>query len=245
METAQTADYALLALLELERRDGRTVSQLAGALSLNRTVVQRIVTTLHRRAALTRDVEGRYWLGPLLIALGEHLPHELAVAGAPFVRDLARRAQETVVVAARDGAEVVVVARENGSSSPLRVEYEVGFRQPITSGATGIAVLAHLDEVEARRLASASDVAALGQVRAQGYARSAGQVRPGMVGVAAPVLAGEAGVVGSVAIVAPVMRAERLEGLLDDLVDTAGQIGDAYARQVDAADALAAGEVHP
>ncbi|GAA1633762.1 IclR family transcriptional regulator [Georgenia ruanii] len=239
METAQTADYALLTLLELERSDGQTVSQLAAALSLNRTVAQRIVTTLHRRAAVSRDLEGRYWLGPLLIALAERLPHELSIVSAPLVGELARRAQETVVVAARDGAEAVVVARENGSSSPLRVEYEVGFRQPINRGASSLAILAHLDEATARRHVAASDLPALAKIREQGYARSEGQLRAHMVGIAAPILAGELGVVGSIAIIVPSARATRLEGFLDDVVETAARIGRAYRQHDDAVDGMA------
>jgi DNA-binding IclR family transcriptional regulator len=229
MDTAQTADYALLTLLELERSDGQTIAEIAGVLSLNRTVAQRIISTLHRRGAVLRDLDNRYWLGPLLTAIAHNTPDELAIVAAPVMRELAELTAETVIVSRDEDDETVIVARENGHQSPLRVEYEVGFRQPLSRGATSLAILAYRDPSHARRLLIAGDLARLELIRSEGYAHTEGQIRADMIGLAAPIFDGD-DVVGALGIVLPRARAERVPELVPELCRASARLSVAFHR---------------
>jgi DNA-binding IclR family transcriptional regulator len=229
MDTAQTADYALRTLLELERSDGQTIAEVAVGLSLNRTVAQRIMSTLHRRGTVLRDLDNRYWLGPLLIAIARDTPDELAIVAAPLVRELAERTDETVIVARDQHDESVIVARQNGHQNPLRVEYEVGFRQPLSRGATSLAILAYRDPSHARRLLEAGDLAQLERIRGEGYAHTEGQIRADMIGLAAPIFDGDE-VVGSLGIVLPSARAGRVPDLVPELLRASANLSGAVHR---------------
>jgi DNA-binding IclR family transcriptional regulator len=229
LDTAQTADYALRTLLELERSDGQTIAEVAGVLSLNRTVAQRIMATLHRRGAVLRDLDNRYWLGPLLTAIAHNTPDELAIVAAPVVRELAGRTAETVIVARDEDDESVIVARENGRQSPLRVEYEVGFRQPLSRGATSLAILAFRDPANARRLVAEGDLAQLARIRDEGYAHTEGQIRADMIGLAAPIFDGD-DVVGSLGIVLPSARSERVPDLIPELREASATLSAVFRR---------------
>lgn len=225
METSQTVDYALRILLALEANDGRLISELAGELAIQRTALHRIVSTLHRRALIIRDRSDRYWLGPGLVQLARRVPHELVAIADATMRALAQRSGETVILAVREADEAVIVAAHSGHRGPLRVEYQVGFRQPLARGASSLAILASSDAESIRRLAPRDLTAVLAEVREKGYARTEGHIRPHMVGLAAPVFA-HSSVVGSLAVIAPSVRAERLDDVLGELLESAADLGD-------------------
>lgn len=228
MEIAQTADHALRVLDCIAAHGHRTIAQLIEDLGLSRSAAQRVLASLHRRALVTKAPQGGYVLGPALIRLAQHLPHPLAAAGAAEINRLGRRTGETVVLAVPSGDEAVVVASNPGRTRQLRVEYEAGFRHELASGASGIAILAFLaaenhgvpmgPELETR----------LDQVRRAGIARTEGQLRDHMIGLAAPILHGDQ-VLGSIAIIAPSLRAETIETYTDDLRAAAAGIARAWS----------------
>lgn len=232
METAQTADYALRALLVLERKKIASVAALAAELSISRTVAQRVLATLHDRAFVTRDVYGRYRLGPALLSISRTLPHELAVIARPLMRTLSARVRETIILAVQDSQEAVVVAAEAGNRGTLRVEYEVGFRQPMHRGASGLVILAHAASVGTAQSVRKIDGATLARVREQGYARTEGQVREGMVGYAVPIFTPTHAVLGSLGVVVPAARADSASGIVPELQATAELIAEAHANAI-------------
>ncbi len=223
METAQTADYALQVLDLLEHQDGRSIAEIATHLELSRSVAQRVVVTLHKRAMVIRSEDGRYWLGPALIRLAANLPHPLAALAQAQVDELGSATGETVVLAVpvADSAEVVLA--RPGDAGQLRVEYEVGFTHALVRGASGLAMLAFLSPDARARIGGADLSETLDTIRTAGFARTAGQLRPHMEGLAVPIRhAGS--VLGSLALVVPTTRAESLTALLPDLIRAAAGI---------------------
>lgn len=227
METAQTADYALLVLLELERRDGQTASEISHGLGVSRNVAQRVLVTLRSRAMVVRNDDGAYLLGPKLIALGRNVPHALAFVARAILRDLSDLVGETVVLAARSGDEAEVVAAHAGVAGPLRIDYETGFRHPLATGASGIAILAYSEPEVGSRLLPSNDQR-LGAVRSRGYASTSGEIRADMAGLAVPIFSAEH-LVGSLAIISPLNRSARALDSLPGLLAAAEQIGRALA----------------
>ncbi|GAA3882279.1 IclR family transcriptional regulator [Leifsonia kafniensis] len=234
VETAQTADYALRVLLELEAHDGQTMSELADKIDVGRSVVHRIIATLRVHAAVTRDPRGRYWLGPMLVLLARGLQHELATVGDGALAELAELCQETAIISVPEGDQSVVVACALGHTGALRVEHEVGFRQPLSRGASSLAILAYQRHPAISRLLQPEDLGVLEEIRAQGYAQTTGQIRSHMVALAAPILDEDGWAIGSVALIAPETRAELLESSKASLLSTARVIADGYAQRKNA-----------
>ncbi|MBL3680122.1 IclR family transcriptional regulator domain-containing protein [Leucobacter chromiireducens] len=164
----------------------------------------------------------------MLIALAADIPSELAIAADPHVADLAERLGETVVLAILEGDHSVIVTQSLGATSPLRVEHEIGFRQPLSRGASSLAILAHLPEDDERVARSGITAEELFAIRARGYALSKGQIRIGMFGIAAPLYQETARVAGSLAVIAPESRALRLTAHTELLRSTADLIRNAY-----------------
>ena len=81
-ETSQTLDRGLRVLeVVAESPDGLTVTELAAALGIGRTVVYRLVVTLEQHAFLRRSADGKCRLGLGVLAMGRQVQ--------PVVRDTA------------------------------------------------------------------------------------------------------------------------------------------------------------
>ena len=81
----------------------------------------------------------------------------------------------------RDGDEAVALLVVEPTRAPMHVAYRPGRRHPLRLGASGKAILAG-------RPAAAGEPAEIALARKRGYASSAGEIQPGAVGIAAPVV---------------------------------------------------------
>jgi DNA-binding IclR family transcriptional regulator len=223
-EISQTADRGLQTLLELAAHDGLTVVELAERLGSSRGVAQRLGATLRARSMVIQDDDGRYFLGPGLIALAEKVPHVLASVSEPELAELSHALGETVVVSVRHGDDARVVASRPGGSGPLRVEYAPGYSHPLATGASGLAILAHEDPLTRERLLSDGEKQ-LAAIREQGYVLSEGQLRQQMAGLSCPIFTSQGTLVGSIAVIVPASRASALQDMRTALLDAAQRIG--------------------
>ncbi|WP_109474277.1 IclR family transcriptional regulator [Ornithinimicrobium cavernae] len=146
-ETAQTLDRGLQVLEQLSGAAGHgglTVSELAQALGVGRSVVYRLVTTLVARDYVRRGQDGRFRLGLASSRLAVAVRPALVEAARPVLRALADQlgatAHLTVVEAGSTDALAVLVVEP--SWTDFHVAYRVGSRHPLTQGAAGRALLA-------------------------------------------------------------------------------------------------------
>ncbi|HET8971132.1 MAG TPA: helix-turn-helix domain-containing protein [Candidatus Nanopelagicales bacterium] len=186
-ETSQTLDRGLGVLsLLAESGDGMTVTEIAAALQVSRTVVYRLVVTLEQHALLRRGADGRCRLGMAVLALARQVQPVLRDAAVPALRRLADQVGATSHLTVVDGSDALAVAVVEPTRSDVHVAYRVGTRHSLDRGAAGKAVLA------AR--------ATGGRPFEPGWIASAGELQPGAFGVAAPLL-GVAGIEASVGVV--------------------------------------------
>ncbi len=184
-ETSQTLDRGLRALEVLaDAHGGLTVTELADRLSVNRTVVYRLVTTLELHSLLHKDPRGRLHVGLGVLPLAAAVQPVLREVAAPVLRELAETLGCTAHLTVADGGEALALAVVEPSWTDFHVSYRVGARHPLDQGAAGKAILLGR--------ASRSDSAA--------YVMTAGELQPGARGLAAPIL-GLAGLEASVGIV--------------------------------------------
>jgi len=225
-ETSKTADQALTLLLAISEHGPITASRVCRLVGVNRTVGNRLLSTLHGRGFLRRDGDG-YVLGTVLLRMAENVSPALRDAAVPVMQRLSDVTRETVVLQVPDGGDVVVVAQTLCDAHLVRVEHRLGARHPVHLGASGRAVLAFLPERAVDRalrdVEGADRVrAALEGVRRRRYEVSRDELRAGVHGFAAPVLDRAERPVAALVIVVPETRARTMpdpEHLLGTAVD--------------------------
>lgn len=231
-EISQTADKALALLELLAELDDATPQQLSRDAGMNRTVVQRLLTTLLTRGFVTGSA-GRYRLSPRIGRLAAAVQPRLRGIVVPVDADLSAATGETVVFSILDETSVVVLD-EAVQHAPVavRVRHEVGSRSPLPQNASGLAILAALDRPARRRLLGRLDHDGtalderLATIERSGYALTSDELQDGVSGLAAAVVV-EEDVVGSLAVLVPTARLADLERHRADLARAVARIVEA------------------
>ena len=182
-ETSQTLDRGLRVLDVLAGNPGGlTITELATALAVNRTVVYRLVSTLEQHALVRKDSRGRLHVGLGVLHLASAVQPVLRDLAVPVLRQLAEDVGCTAHLTVADGDEALALAVVEPSWTDFHVSYRIGSRHSLHQGAAGKAIL-------------------LGREPAlDGFATTEGELQPGARGLAAPVR-GVEGLEASVGIV--------------------------------------------
>jgi DNA-binding IclR family transcriptional regulator len=142
-ETSQTLDRGVRVLkLLADAERGLTVTELASRLSVNRTVVYRLLATLELHGLVRRDVGGRARVGLGVLRLSHRVHPLLREAALPALRGLAEDLGATAHLTLVDGNEALVVAVVEPSWTDFHVAYRTGVRHSLTENAAGQAILA-------------------------------------------------------------------------------------------------------
>ena len=124
-----------------------SAAEITQRLSLPRTTVHELVTTLADRGYLTAEPGApvRYRLGMRLFQLGGHFAERLDLVSeaAAAAAETAAACDETVHVALLDGTEVVYIAKQD-STHPVRMVSAVGRRLPAHCTGVGKMLLTSL-----------------------------------------------------------------------------------------------------
>lgn len=205
-----------------------TPAELARSLSLNRTVVHRLLTTLHVRGFVTRQ-QGGYVPGAILVRMAERVQPELRAAASGVMAALAADVGETVVMHIADGDDAMVLEQNVATSHVLRVEHQIGSRHPLEKGASGRALLAYLAPATVERVLRKVDNPdgirrQLEAVRQLGYALSHDELQQGVHGLAVPVFERADHALASLAIIVPANRAAGISDHVDILTEAANQV---------------------
>jgi IclR family KDG regulon transcriptional repressor len=229
-ETSKTVDQALAVLVELADTGPLTTTEVARRLGLNRTVVYRLLTTLHRRGFVVRKEHG-YLLGPMLLSLAEAVQPALRAATRSTMAALRDETGETVVLYIPDGDEHVVIHQAASTTQVLRVEHKIGSRTPLHVGCPAYVILAHSPQSLVDRIARKSDdpgevYRRVKEAHADGYAITHDEVIEGLHGMAVPVLDQNGRAIAALAMILPSNRASALPGHLGRLTQVARKIAE-------------------
>jgi hypothetical protein len=142
-ETSQTLDRGLRVLGVLsEAPDGLTVTEVAAAIRVSRTVTYRLIITLERHALVRRSADGRWRIGMAVLSLARQAQPLLREASAPALRRLADATGATAYLAIVDGTDLLIVADAEPTHSELHVAVRAGSRLPMDRSAAGRAITA-------------------------------------------------------------------------------------------------------
>ena len=179
----------------------QSLSDLAHVLGRSSSELFRVLSSLEKRAYVTKDSVGCYRLALKLYELAHiHPPIEqLLRAGAEPMHKLAHSLRQSCHLSLLSRGKLLVLA-EAGSPEKIRLSIAVGSSFPATRTASGRLLLARLPEEERRRFLEQdldsrrqseaqrkSVQAALGRIRKAGYSTAENETYMGIRDVAVPV----------------------------------------------------------
>lgn len=192
---SQTLDRGLRVLEVLaDAEHALTSAELISALGLHRSIVYRILRTLEDHRLVSRRPDGGWEPGVGLAVLARTVVPSLHAAATRELAGVADDLAMTAFLAVADCEECLTVLTVEPRHSQAHVSYRPGGRHALDRGAPGIALLAGAPARPCER----PEVTA---ARRDGYARTRGEVLPGMSSVAAAVVTPRQGVVACVAVV--------------------------------------------
>ncbi len=188
-----------------------TLAQLVEATGLARPTTHRIAVALEHHRLLTRDVQGRFILGPRVAELAAAAGEDRLLAVAQPVLNQLRDATEESAQLYRRQSDVRVCVAVAERASGLRDTVPVGAALPMTAGSAAQVLLAW-EEAERmhRGLRGARFTAAtLATVRRRGWSASAAEREAGVASVSAPVRGPQGRVLAAISVSGPIERLGR------------------------------------
>ncbi|OZM76861.1 IclR family transcriptional regulator [Pseudonocardia sp. MH-G8] len=240
---------ALRVLDEVAAREPVGVSELARALEIPKSSVQRTLRTLHA-AGWIQPIGAemtRWGLTTHMLRTGQRAAGGLNLrdVAVPVMEKLRSATQETVHLAVSEQDKVIVIERLD-SPQPVRTFIPLGMAAPIYASANGKAILATWREEELTALihrglpvhtsTTITDEgelrARLNEVRRLGYAVNDEEWRTGVSAVAAAITADDGSAIAGLSISTPAQRMSRkLQGRYGELLkDAVRQISAALGR---------------
>lgn len=208
-------DKAVAILTTLESGP-HSLAELVAATGIARPTAHRLAVALEFHRLVTRDLSGRFVLGPrsgeLAAAAGED---RLLAAAAPALTALRDATGESAQLYRRQGDLRICVAVAERVSG-LRDSVPIGAALTMQAGSAAQVLLAWEDSDRIHRgLTNARFTAAqLAAVRRRGWAQSMGEREAGVASVSAPVRGPNGKVIAAVSISGPIERLGRQPGRL-------------------------------
>lgn len=214
---------ALRTLEEVAARQPAGVAELARALGLPKSSVQRALVTLHEAGWIrpAGETVTRWVITTKALRVGRSATGELGLrdVALPVLEELRRRTDETVHLTVPEGGKAVLIERLE-TAQPVRIVLPLGQHLPLHASANGKAVLAASPpETVERYLAEGlprftgttiTDPerlrAELAVIRGRGYATNGGEWRSDVSAVAAAVLATSGLPVAGISVNVPTSR---------------------------------------
>jgi DNA-binding IclR family transcriptional regulator len=223
----------------------RSITELAQATGLHKSVVTRLMATLAQDGFVVQDpATRRYMIGPMLFSAGS-LYEPAAMyreVAAPVLTELAAQTRYTCCLGVPIGTEVIMVAVvEAPLATGIRVSMGVGNRRPIHIGATGKIILAGMSDAEVRLVTGDGALQQwtphtpattdqlldeLALIRQRGYATNREESVLGSGGVAAPVVDRAGTVAAGLVVTFPVqfVSEEEMHAMAAPIVEAAQRI---------------------
>lgn len=242
MSSVSGSGERILAILDLftEAHPQWTPDAIMAALGYSRPTLYRYLKTLKSSGYLVSLPGDGLSLGPRVTELDflMRTSDPLISAGAPFLKILAARYPCSAFITRWYGRKLLCIASEVSQSHP-RSSYPRGRPMPLASGAISRAIMAYLPRREQNAIIAdhlhdlagpngtpEGVLAELRAIRRAGVATARAEVTPGIIGVAAPILAGERAPIGVLCLScsASEMDEHRLEMIRRDVKDSVAAI---------------------
>ncbi len=225
-------------------RGALSVTDLERMLGLSRPTLYRLLRTLESKGLVRSfGTPLRYALGPRVVALGGAwlAGDDLVSAAQSHIARLWRETDETVALFVRASPVEKLCVQELTSRQALVFTRGAGFSEPMTAGASGKVMLAHMptDDIEPVLAAVADDgeraalMTELGGIRRRGHCVSIGSIIAGAISIAAPVFDAGGRVTASICLFGPEVRLdeETRERIARRVMETAATVSAALGHR--------------
>ena len=223
------------AILNTLEAGPHSLAELVAATGIARPTAHRLAVALEFHRYITRDLSGRFVLGPRAGELGAAAGEDrLLAAAAPALAALRDATGESAQLYKRQGDQRICVAVAERLSG-LRDSVPVGAALTMQAGSAAQILLAWEDSEKIHRgVAHARFTAAqLAADRRRGWAQSVGEREAGVASVSAPVRGPNGKVIAAVSISGPIERLGRQPGRVHAaaVVATAARLSEYLARE--------------
>jgi len=220
---------AILSLFN-DKHSTITASEIVHHLDLPLSTTYRYIADLKACGLMEDDAKpGHYRPGTKILELAQIARKALGIENIalPIMQQLAKQTEETVLLLLRRGNKVMCVERCE-SSHALKFSSDRGRIMCMHAGASSRVIMAYLDELEQDRIIREEGLPrftkntithpvklkeSLKRIRENGFAISEGELDPGAIGIAAPILCKDSMLRGGLSIAGP---ANRIFGLKVD-----------------------------
>ena len=191
-----------------------TLAGLVSATGLARPTAHRLATALEHHRLVTRDLNGRFVLGPrvgeLAAAAGED---KLLAVANPILIALRDATKESAQLYRRQGDQRICVAAAERMTG-LRDSVPVGVALTMQAGSAAQILLAweEPDKLHRGLIGAKFTATDLSGVRRRGFAQSLGEREAGVASVSAPIRGSGGRVIAAVSISGPMERLTRTPG---------------------------------
>lgn len=206
-------DKAALVLSALEAGPA-TLANLVTSTGLARPTAHRLAVALEHHRLVSRDMHGRFVLGPRLTELASAAGEDrLLAAGGPVLARLRDLTGESSQLFRRQGERRICVAAAERPSG-LRDTIPVGATLTMLAGSAAQILLAWEEPERMHRGLQGAKFTAtmLAAVRRRGWAQSVGEREQGVASVSAPVRSSSGQVIAAVSVSGPIERLTRQPG---------------------------------
>jgi IclR family transcriptional regulator, acetate operon repressor len=240
--SVHSVNRAISILQVLARRGPTAVTEIATELSIHKSTVFRLLSTLEARGLVDQNTSrGRYQLGygVVQLAAGATRKLDLSVVSRRICEALAEEVGETVDIAIHDDKKVLSIDQVIGAAAMTTVNW-VGRRTPLHATSSGKVFLAHIaadqraaclagplerfteNTITSRRSLEEQ----LQTVRKQGYGFALEEYEIGLAAVAAPIRDLDGQVVATVSVSGPTFRlnSETIPSAAKNVMDAAAEI---------------------
>jgi DNA-binding IclR family transcriptional regulator len=223
---------------------GLQLKEIAKKTGINKSTAHRFVSHLEAEAYLFRDMSGTYTLGPKLTRLGNGISFQATLCKIcrPTLEHLWKTTGETINLAVLDGSDVLYLDILE-TLHTFRLVSKIGMRRPFHCTSLGKAIVANLDDEQAKEELFARvqfdegktlrSITSLGRlkrdlinIRDRGYAIDEGEAVTGVRCFGAAIIGADGKVVGGISISGPMVRVtrDRLPFFVMEIRDAARRI---------------------
>ena len=222
-----------------------TLSELSESLSLSRSTVLRLCSTLIKYRFLKQDPNSRqYSLGLGIFERGSIVFNSFSLRriASHYLTELQMKLSKTIFLGIIDNDELLYVDKLDDPMNPITFTSKIGTRRPPYWGMVGPAILAYLPESEVKRILQRFPLKptaakksltkkeelleTLLQIHDQGYAYDYETTFDGISGVAAPIFDLTGKVIGAIgaAFISSSVDSKTLKKIIKETVVTASKI---------------------
>jgi len=224
----------------------RSTEELIKLSGSSRSTTYRYIRALQRAGLLSPVANGSWTLGSRILELDLQLRTRdpLYIAAGPVMHQLVERTGHTILLCTLYSDAVICIRDERSSQAPGGL-FSRGQRRPLFKAAASKIMLPYLPAHQLRRvyknnkaaIAAAhlgadwkSFLAALREMRGKGFCMTVGEFRPGIVGIAAPILSRSGNALASLGLAFP--KTKLRTGDVDTLVLLVQQAAAALSKKV-------------